>query len=375
MFKTLSIVFLFLFSNISLGFWQPLDERPLIKAALNADPETFRELLYNNAYDNVVNDTDASGCTALFMAVKHNRLDNALLLLEYGADIHITNNIGQNLFHAALLMPSGMFKYDLIRRNDAVRSFMNLFIQLGLSINDPDNAGQSPLHYAARQGEDKLIEYLLDNGAEINARDNRGRSPLSYASYREIAAKVFIDRGAKLDSVDDEGNTALHILEDGGWNRLCLVEFIGLLPNSYDFNVPNNQGYTVLHKILENYVARYRSSIDLLPMILKLLLEKGADFSLVFPNGDAPVDYFVASIRRSTEPNFEFNLPVAGGFISSLANNFFKPNQYETEGFSSAIKVLINGGALLNSNMLLETIDFLNQYEIAYKSSNKAAKK
>lgn len=61
----------------------------------------------------------------------------------------------------------------------------------GASIDSRDNAGRTPLHYAAGAGRGSKISYgkpnacigmLLDNAADINPQDKLGLTPLHYAS-------------------------------------------------------------------------------------------------------------------------------------------------------------------------------------------------
>jgi ankyrin repeat protein len=52
---------------------------------------------------------------------------------------------------------------------------------------------------------------LLDAGADPNARDDAGRTPLHFAAQEGAtdAVRLLIDHGAEVDSVDRYGNTPL----------------------------------------------------------------------------------------------------------------------------------------------------------------------
>jgi len=52
-------------------------------------------------------------------------------------------------------------------------------------INAKDNEGQTPLHYAARQGQIQAVEWLLKHGADVNPRDKNGKTPLGQISSRQ----------------------------------------------------------------------------------------------------------------------------------------------------------------------------------------------
>ena len=49
--------------------------------------------------------------------------------------------------------------------------------------------GDTPLHYAARQGRREVVEFLCTNGADINAQNKFGHTPLYYAiekNHKEV---------------------------------------------------------------------------------------------------------------------------------------------------------------------------------------------
>lgn len=49
-------------------------------------------------------------------------------------------------------------------------------------LNEKDNAGCSPLHYASREGHIRSLENLIRLGACINLKNNNNESPLHFAA-------------------------------------------------------------------------------------------------------------------------------------------------------------------------------------------------
>jgi ankyrin repeat protein len=50
---------------------------------------------------------------------------------------------------------------------------------------DPDSKGsdgQTPLHWAARNGHEAVVKLLVEKGAELETKDKSGRTPLSLAA-------------------------------------------------------------------------------------------------------------------------------------------------------------------------------------------------
>ena len=59
---------------------------------------------------------------------------------------------------------------------------MESLIKNGVSLNFKHGVlNYTPLHYAARERQDKVAELLIKNGADIEARSIEGRTPLSIA--------------------------------------------------------------------------------------------------------------------------------------------------------------------------------------------------
>jgi ankyrin repeat protein len=75
-----------------------------------------------------------------------------------------------------------------------------------------DEYGRTPLHYAAVDGDAKLVSKLLLEGANPNAADDRGWVPLHCAA-QAISGPVtalLLSAGANIEAKDVYGNTPLH---------------------------------------------------------------------------------------------------------------------------------------------------------------------
>ena len=91
------------------------------------------------------------------------------LLIDSNANIEAANEDGYTPIHFAVTN----------KQLDVVKVLHGKGAKLDISCL-PDNPDK-PLHLAAKSGETKIVEYLVDSGADINARDDENRTPLFVA--------------------------------------------------------------------------------------------------------------------------------------------------------------------------------------------------
>ena len=139
-----------------------------------------------------INEKNKQGDTPIILAIKMKNLELFKTLFE-------------------MLEMEGTIEKDLLFR---ICEFSNIgFLQYCLSeefqkkykieydLDEVNSIGASLLHFAAKNCDKKICEFLLENGNEINLPDNEGKTPIIY-SLRENADIKFIQflirRGAKI---------------------------------------------------------------------------------------------------------------------------------------------------------------------------------
>jgi ankyrin repeat protein len=130
---------------------------------------------------------------------------------------------------------------DAVQRDDAaaVEGALNREPRL---IDVTANGGWAPLHIAAQVGAQKTTRLLLAAGANREARF-QGKSPLGVAiEGRKVAvAKLLVDGKARVDDVDGQGRTALHLAAVKGVNEIITY----LLDRGMDINERSHNRYGV----------------------------------------------------------------------------------------------------------------------------------
>src|SRR4051812_20221966 len=79
---------------------------------------------------------------------------------------------------------------------------LRLLIELGAFLDQPENDGSTPLHWAARTGQADLIRMILQAGhGDCNRLDKSGWAPLSLAIERghEAVVRLLLDKGADIE--------------------------------------------------------------------------------------------------------------------------------------------------------------------------------
>lgn len=196
--KILKHVVLYVFlSNLSFSWAGSYED--FFQATQRDQVQVVSNLLSRGFDPNTVN---VNAEPAIFDAWDHGALKVLESLIRHpNTKLNVKNSHGESLLMLVCL--KGNLK------------FSQLLIERQADINHP---GWTPLHYAATNGNTKIVKMLLDESAYIDAESPNGTTPLMMAARygSPEAVQLLIKEGADIHLKNQLGLSALNFAKDGG---------------------------------------------------------------------------------------------------------------------------------------------------------------
>jgi ankyrin repeat protein len=255
----------------------------LMLAARQGALQSARVLVDGGA---ALNLTDPDHTTAMVTAIINGHYDVAALLVERGADPNIGDNAGMAAVYALVDMRTEPFMINRPTRKPSGQvSDVTLLKQLLAHGADPNaplktpilaryhnigdaqlGAGATPLMRAARSRDVEAMRLLLDSGADVKPQAANGATALMFAATPPRgtavgaasaalstsapsdeavldAVRLCLDRGADINAVNANGQTALHLAAPAG-QADAVVKL--LLSRGANPEIRDKQGRTAL---------------------------------------------------------------------------------------------------------------------------------
>ena len=191
-----------------------LDQQLIVQSVLG-DTERVRELLSAGANPNAAIAAVFFGAPVLYVSAgSEGSTDVVALLLDAGADPHLTQEDGSTALHVAA-------------KRGNVR-IAKLLMEKGANPNATYTNGLPPLIDASIQGNTRMVDALIDGGADINAVAELGFCAFAAAidNRRMKLAEHLLERGANPNFGDVE-TLPLAVAEHGSLSLIRAIESRG----------------------------------------------------------------------------------------------------------------------------------------------------
>ncbi|KAH9061947.1 ankyrin repeat-containing domain protein [Lactarius vividus] len=233
-----------------------------------------------------VNAQDNDHDSPLHSASYNGEIEIARVLLAHDAEVSAKNDRSETPFHQ---VSQGEYESE----SDGV-GIAQLLLDRGVDVNAQDKKHATLLHLASRCGSVGIVRVLLGHATVENAArptpwhvTSEGRAadvntpwntlnenswtPLRSASHNGNLkiARPLLDHGAKVDAVDEYGNTPLQDVSQGkcDFEEAAIGVAHLLLEHGGDINARRNDLWTPLH------IASYNGNLE----IARFLIDNGAN--------------------------------------------------------------------------------------------------
>ena len=181
----------------------------------------------------------------------------------------------------------------------------------------------------------------MDKGAKIDQKNNEGNTPLQLACKKGDLqiVKHLIAKGADLTVIDREGNNLLHLLSRSGISDTAFFYF--LVGNGVNPNLRNNLGDTPLHHLLRGDEPNRLAIISLINM--------GANINAIDRYGETPLlislkkpqnEFYKLLLQIGANPNFSSSKLPNQTPLERLVINltaFFRRDNSNAQNFHGAV--------------------------------------
>ena len=197
------------------------------------------------------NSQDCNGQTPLHYSVAKGRIRCTQLLLEHGANGRIGDKCQTKPIHLLA---------DLVDEEEPLLTqLLDILLENGSKINDVDQYGSSPLHYAVIKGNKPFANVLLKRGGSLEIHDTLKQTPLNLASTLRMEDLVHILSNFGSFDIPRADNNSIEALLYKHQLLLKESEYPEWIVNHVE-SIPNRKAY--LADILETHMFTTKNEFE-----------------------------------------------------------------------------------------------------------------
>lgn len=239
-------------------------------------------------------------------------VENMKMALREGVDFKVMNANGENaMFYAT---------YGRRRREVKLETFM-FMDSLGLDADIVNWEGQTPLHYAVRNGNTEVIDFFLDRGVNINQIDKNGNTAFMNSIFGDVEnVEKLVPLVDDINRINHKGQSALsrtviYSLKDA---------FNHLVDQGADLAVIDENGDDLISLAFQNYSDRRKESFE---QILTVITDKGMVAQKSYASGNTLIHFAIEknsaflvekALEMNANPNFKNELGLTALHLAAM---------------------------------------------------------
>jgi ankyrin repeat protein len=164
------------------------------------------------------------GKNSLFDVVIYNDLELLKILVNYGVSVNTKDKEGNSPL--TVLVESGLtIDSSNTKEKDLFLERLVFFLKFKVDVNIQDNLGQTVFHKAVLANDLAVVEKLLTKKANLSLQDKQGRTALLQTQWNGNykIARWLISAGANMNDVDNSGFSLLNYAAIFGHTKLVIT--------------------------------------------------------------------------------------------------------------------------------------------------------
>lgn len=277
-------------------------ETPIHWAARYGTLEPLATVLKNVKRSCDLDLRNENGDTALHLAIINKSVAKVAMLLEKGADVLTTNTSKETSIHCAARCSTSEILHKLLsyvknpsafdlrdKYNDTALHLaisevcpfkVKILLESGANVLTTGLNDMTSIHLAARDSESEILAMLLEHAkqpSDLDLRDMYGHTALHIVISTKYPSKVrmLLESGANFLATTNFRETSIHLAARYSTSEILAI-LLEYVKRSHYLDLYDSDGNTPLH-----LAVRANSAA-----MVKMLLKKGADFTMLNPITD-----------------------------------------------------------------------------------------